>query len=96
VACRTEADEVRRLVRATRSPGENVVHVGAIAFKVAAALNTAMPVATQHLESHLLPFQVGCDLVPHWVRKLCMASVHAVKGRGTPPSPARARPWRTG
>jgi hypothetical protein len=56
VACRTEADEVRRFVRATRGPGEDVVHMGAVALEVGAALNTAMPVATQHLASHLLPF----------------------------------------
>ena len=59
------------------------MHLRAIALKIGAALNTAIPVATQHLASHLLPFRVGCGLVPHLERKLGMASVHAVKGRGT-------------
>jgi hypothetical protein len=39
--------------------GEDIMHVRAIALKIGAALNTAMPVATQYLASHLLPFRVG-------------------------------------
>jgi hypothetical protein len=32
--------------------GEDIFHVRAIALKIGAALNTAMPVATQYLASH--------------------------------------------
>lgn len=51
------------------------MHMRAIALKIGAALNTAMPVATQYLASHPLLFRVGCGLVPHIERKLCIASV---------------------
>jgi hypothetical protein len=67
----------------TGCAGEDMMHVHAIALKIRAALNTAMPVATQHLASHLLPFWVESGLVPHLERKLCMPSVHTVKGRST-------------
>ena len=55
--------------------GDDMMHVRAIALKIGAALNTAMPVATQYLASRPLPFRDGCGLVPHMERKLCMASI---------------------
>jgi hypothetical protein len=71
--------------------GEDMMHMRAIALKIGAALNRAMLVATQYLAPHLLPFRVGCGLVPHLERKLCVASAHAVKGPRHEAAP-RGRP----